>query len=151
MQTEPQRCDITESIKFSFDLPVSPERAYRAWIDSHELSQFTGSPAKIEAVKDGQYTALDGYVRGKNLVLSPFSRIVQTWRTNDFAESDPDSQVELKFEPTCLGTQVTLLHTGLPGQDAGEYLETWEKRFFRPMLRYFEEIVGEYSADMGDG
>ena len=143
---------MTESIKFSFELPVYPERVYRAWLDSYEHSQFTGSPAKIEAVEGGSYTSLDGYVEGKNVVLSPFSRIVQTWRTTGFAADEPDSEVEIKLEPTCTGTLFILNHRGLPEEDdSQDYLKTWEERYFRPLLQYFEEIVGEYPADMGDG
>jgi activator of HSP90 ATPase len=142
---------MTESIQFSFDLPVYPERVYRAWLDSYEHSQFTGKPAQIHAVEDGEYTAYDGYIRGKNLVLSPFSRIVQTWRTREFAASDPDHRVEIQLEPTCTGTQFTLSHEGIPANESQKYLQAWEEKYFRPLLKYFEEIVGEYVADMGDG
>lgn len=142
---------MTESIKFSFDLPVSPERVYRAWLNSHEHSQFTGSPARIEPKEGGTYTAFNGDVRGENLVLTPFSHIVQTWRTTEFADSEPDSQIDIKLEPTCLGTLMTLSQTGVPRNQSAEFLEAWENNYFRPLLRYFEEMVGETTADMGDG
>jgi uncharacterized protein YndB with AHSA1/START domain len=138
---------LADSIKFSIDLPVSPERIYRAWMDSYEHSRFTGSPARIEEKQGGKFTARDGYIQGENQVLSPFGRIVQTWRTTDFPADSPDSTVEIKLEPTCLGSQLTLTQTGIPDGQSQRYMEVWEKDYFRPLLAYFEEIVGDYTAD----
>lgn len=142
---------MAESINFSIDLPVYPERVYRAWLDSHEHSQFTGSPAKIQSTQDGSYSALDGYIHGKNLVLTPFNRIVQSYRTTDLADDEPDQKVEIELEPTCTGTQLTLTHTGIPSGQSMAYLKAWEERYFIPLRNYFDELVGEYPADMGDG
>jgi len=138
---------MADSLKISIDLPVSPERVYRAWIDSYEHSRFTGSPAKIDASIGGKYTAWDGYIQGENQVLSPFSRIVQSWRTTEFPSGSPDSTIEIKLEPTCLGALLTLTQTGIPDGQAQGYIEGWEDHYFRPMLAYFEEIVGDSVVD----
>jgi uncharacterized protein YndB with AHSA1/START domain len=63
---------MAEALKISVDLPVSPERAFRAWFDSYEHSQFTGSPAKIDPQVGGKFTAWDGYIQGKNVGENPF-------------------------------------------------------------------------------
>lgn len=139
---------MAESIKISIDLPVSPERVYRAWFDSHEHSQFTGSQSKINAAVGGKYTALDGEVEGITQVMTPFSHIVQTWRSKDFPQGSPASQVDIKLEPTCLGSQLILNQTGIPGGHSRQVMEVWENRYFRPMIAYFEELVGDYTADM---
>lgn len=139
---------MAESLEFKFDLPVSPERFYRAWFDSYEHSQFTGSPAQIESRAGGPFTAWDGYIQGKTLVMTPFSHIVQSWRTSDFPPGSPDSQIDLKLEPTCLGAQVTLFHTGIPDGQAKQYLEGWEEYYFRPLLEYFDAILGGAPVDI---
>lgn len=139
---------MAETIKFSLELPVSPERVYRAWLDGYEHSRFTGSPAKIDASVGGEYTARDGFVSGKILVMTPFSHIVQTWRTREFAPGSPDTQVDIKLEPTCLGSQLILNQTGIPDGKSRGILEDWEKSYFRPLLAYFEEIVGDSVVDM---
>jgi uncharacterized protein YndB with AHSA1/START domain len=138
---------MPESLKFSVDLPVSPERVFRAWMDSYEHSRFTGSPAQIDAKKGGKYTAGDGYIEGETQLLSPFDRIVQTWRTKDFPAESPDSTVEIKLESTCLGSQFILNHTGIPDGQSKQYLENWETFYLRPLLAYFEEIVGDSPVD----
>jgi activator of HSP90 ATPase len=139
---------MTESLKIQIDLPVSPERAYRAWLDSHEHSQFTGSQAKIEAKVGGKFTAWDGYIEGETRVMTPFTRIVQSWRTTEFPADSPDSLVEIKFEPTCLGVLLTLDQSGIPEGQAKQYLEGWEDYYFRPMKAYFENLLGDSSVDL---
>jgi uncharacterized protein YndB with AHSA1/START domain len=138
---------MPESLKFSVELPVSPERVYRAWMDGYEHSRFTGSPAQIDAQKGGKYSASDGYIEGETQELTPFSRIVQTWRTKDFPSGSPDSTVEIKLEPTCLGAQFILNHTGIPDGQSKKYLEQWENFYLRPLLAYFEDIVGDSVVD----
>src|SRR5512133_2785898 len=134
---------MPESLKISVDLPVSPERVFRAWLDSYEHSQFTGSPAKIDPQVGGRFTAWDGYITGQTLVRTPFSRIVQRWRTSEFPAGSPDSQVEITLEPTCTGCQVTLLQTSIPEGQSRQYLQGWEEYYFRPLKNYFEAIVGD--------
>lgn len=139
---------MAESLKISVDLPVSPERIYRAWLDSYEHGKFTGSPAKIAAQAGGEYTAYDGYIQGKTLVMTPFSHIVQTWRSTDFPEGSPDSEIDIRLEPTCLGAMLTLTQTGIPNGQSRQYLEGWEEHYIRPLRDYFDEIVGESAVDI---
>ena len=139
---------MAESIKISIDLPVSPERAYRAWLDSYEHSQFTGSAARIDATAGGKYTALDGAVAGQTMVMTPFSHIVQTWHSADFPSGSTPSQIDIKLEATCLGSQLTLNQTGIPDGHSRQVMDVWENQYFRPMIAYFEALVGDYTADM---
>lgn len=139
---------MSESLKFMVDLPVSTERAYRAWLDSYEHSQFTGEKARIDATPGGKYTSLDGKVQGQIRVATPFSHIVQTWRSQDFPTGGPDSEVEIKFEPTCTGCQLNLTQTGIPDGYSKKVLDLWENSYLRPMKKYFDILVGDYVEDM---
>lgn len=139
---------MADSLKISVDLPVSPERVFRAWLDSYEHSQFTGSPAKIDPRVGGKYTAWNGYIRGQTIVKTPFNHIVQSWRTAEFPAGSPDTKIEITIEPTCLGCQFTLVQTGLPDGQASQYLPGWEDYYLRPLLVYFEKQVGDTAVDM---
>lgn len=139
---------MAESLKLQVDLPVSPERVYRAWLDGYEHGKFTGGAAHIDARVGGTYTAWDGYIQGQTLVMTPFSRIVQTWRTSDFPEDSLDSQIEIRLEPTCLGCMLTLDHTNIPAGQAREYMQGWEDYYFRPLRDYFNKQLGENIADI---
>ena len=139
---------MAESIQFSIDLPVSPERVFRAWFDSYEYSRFTGSPAEIDPQVGGAYTLRGGLIRGKTLVMTQFSHIVQTWRAADFPPGSPDAVVDIRLEPTCLGTQLHLTQTGVLDGQASRILQDWADNCFRPLSVYFEEMLADSAADI---
>ena len=73
---------------------------------------------------------------GTNLDLKPNSRIVQSWRTTEFSDEEPDSRLEILLEATDDGTRLTLRHTDLPDHGS-QYKQGWIEAYFEPMLRYF--------------
>ena len=70
--------------------------------------------------------------------LKPYSRIVQAWRTGEFAESDPDSRLEIRLEAVGEGTRLTLEHSNIPSGQAESYKAGWEEWYFAPMREYFK-------------
>jgi activator of HSP90 ATPase len=128
-----------ESLKMSADLPVTPEKLCKAWLDSSEHGLFTGSSAEIDPKVGGKYTAWDGYISGKTLEIEPGKRILQSWRTTEFAEADPDSRLELLFAAIPEGTRLTLIHTNIPDGQKEMYREGWEEYYFKPMQEYFSK------------
>jgi activator of HSP90 ATPase len=99
----------------------------------------TGSAAKVVSRVGGKFSAWDGYITGKTLELTVNSRIVQSWRTSEFAETDPDSRIEIRLAPTKTGTRLTLTHSGIPEGQAASYRSGWEEWYFSPMRAYFKK------------
>ncbi len=128
---------MKNQLKVSTTLPISPERLYKAWLNSKEHSAFTGSAAKATSKKGGAFTAWDNYISGKNLELEPFKRIVQSWRSTDFPDSAEDSKLELVFEKAGKGTKLTLIHSNIPEGQADSYKQGWKDFYFKPMKKYF--------------
>jgi activator of HSP90 ATPase len=128
---------VSESFQVSAVFAVSAERLYHAWLDSDEHSHFTGSPAEIEPTPGGSFCAWDGYINGTNLELEPHRRIVQAWRTTDFPPGCPDSRLEVLFKPVGHGTEMTLIHSGLPDGQGKGYEQGWMDYYFTPMQEYF--------------
>jgi activator of HSP90 ATPase len=115
----------------------TPQEVYDAWLDSKAHSKMTGGKAKVSDKVGGEFEAWDGYISGRNLELESGKRILQAWRTVDFADSEEDSQIEILFEPTKGGTKLTLRHTKLPAH--GEtYRQGWVDNYFEPMQAFFE-------------
>ncbi|MGO9744039.1 MAG: SRPBCC domain-containing protein [Roseiarcus sp.] len=119
------------------DLPALAEAVYRAWLSSDEHSEMTGAEAEASDVVGARYTAWDGYIEGRNLELVPFRRIVQSWRTSEFAESDPDSTVTLELTPIASGTRIKLSHNGVPDGQTSYEKHGWREYYFEPMKAYF--------------
>jgi len=117
-------------------LPAKPEEVYDSWLSSDGHSRMTGSPATVSAEIGGDFEAWDGYIQGRNLELNPGKRIVQSWRTSEFTEDEPDSIIEINLESVGAQTKLTLHHTGLPPH-GGQYEQGWVDSYFEPMKEYF--------------
>lgn len=130
-------------MKNSFSLKVEfsakPEIVFKAWLSSDGHSAMTGSPARVEPRVGGTFTAWDGYITGKTIELKPYSRIVQSWRTSEFEESDSDSRLEIDLEAVGDGTRLTLTHSNMPEGQIESYRQGWEDSYFVPMRDYFDK------------
>ena len=132
-----RRTPLTYAYKLTCVLPASPEAVYEAWLDSARHSRMTGAPAKIGAGVGAPYSAWDGYIEGKTIDLVPAKRIVQSWRTTDFAEDDRDSTIVIALEATDSGTLLTLFHSDVPEDRTGYENGGWQDFYFAPMEAYF--------------
>jgi len=121
----------------SVELAATPEVIFRAWLSSEGHSGMTGSPAKVEPRVGGKFTAWDGYITGETLELKPYTRIVQSWRTSEFADPDPDSRIEVALQAVKAGSKLTLTHSAIPDGQAESYEAGWQEWYFAPMQAYF--------------
>jgi uncharacterized protein YndB with AHSA1/START domain len=117
-------------------IPATPERVYAAWLNSKEHGKMTGSSAHVSAKVGEEFEAWDGYIQGKNLELQPPRRVLQSWRTTEFNDSEEDSLLEVLFEPEGEGTKVTIRHSNLP-EHGMQYQQGWIDSYFVPMKAYF--------------
>jgi uncharacterized protein YndB with AHSA1/START domain len=122
------------SEKFS----AAPETLYQAWLNSELHSSMTGAKAEVSDKAGEEFTAWDGYIKGKNLELQPSMRIFQTWRTTEFQDTDPDSLLEITFIPEGDDTRITIRHSDLP-EHGMPYQQGWIDSYFIPMKEYFLE------------
>ena len=79
-------------------IPASPQEIYDAWLDKLVHSEMTGSEAITSDELGAEVSAWDGYISGRNLELVPGERIVQSWRTTEFADEHEDSIISLLLE-----------------------------------------------------
>jgi activator of HSP90 ATPase len=119
-------------------IPAPPQAVYDAWLSNEGHAAITGGkPAEISAEPNAVFTVWDGYITGRNLTLEPGRRIVQSWRTTKFAESDPASQIEIVLEPVAEGTRITVNHSNVPDGHTSYRDGGWQNAYFEPMKRHF--------------
>lgn len=123
-------------------LPATADEVYDTWLNSEGHSNMTGSPASISAEVGGIFEAWDGYIHGRNIELIKGKRIVQSWRTTEFTEDEPDSRIEIDLDSVDDQTRLTLHHSGLPPH-GGQYEQGWVDAYFEPMKDYFLEHKGK--------
>ena len=139
LAAKPRRQQVAprESLAMETVILATPERVYAAWIDGPEHSEFTGGEAIIDARAGGRHSAWSGYIEGTFVELDEGKRIVMTWRTTEFDQSDPDSRLEVRFHADGGGTRLELVHTDLPAGGAHKYETGWREFYFVPMRKYF--------------
>ena len=120
-------------------IPASPEEVYDAFIDARKHSEFTGSETTCDPTVGGKFTAWDGYISGRNLELEKGKRIVQEWVTVEWPKGYPPSTLELAFRKVKGGTEVRMVHSHVPEEQADEYRQGWVDNYWDLLKAYFQK------------
>jgi activator of HSP90 ATPase len=100
-----------------------------------------GQPTQPEERHDQagvQFTAFDGMLLGKNLVVVPNRLIVQAWRASHWKKSDLDSILILTFSKAPGGGRIDLVHVGVPQHDHKGVSQGWPKYYWEPWKAYLK-------------
>jgi activator of HSP90 ATPase len=119
-------------------IPATPMEVYEAYIDEEKQIEFTGSKATSDPRVGGEFTAWDGYIIGKYIELKPGRKIVQEWRSSDFPEGAPPSRFEIGLREVKGGTELTMIHSGVPEEVAEDIGQGWKDYYWVPMKKYFK-------------
>jgi activator of HSP90 ATPase len=130
----------TRTIRQKQFVRAKPGDVYDVFLDAKKHAAFTGSRATCNARVGGRFTAWDGYIIGRNLRLERGKRIVQQWKTTEWPKSYPSSILELSFRRVKGGTQLTMVHSKVPVDQASSYRQGWIDSYWKPLKRYFKEI-----------
>ena len=129
----------TVKITQKVTIPATPMEVYEAYIDGEKQSEFTGSKATSDSRVGGAFTAWDGYITGKYIELEPGKKIVQEWTSTDFPEGTPPSRFEISLKESKSGTELTMVHSGVPEDAAEDIGQGWKDYYWEPMKKYFND------------
>jgi len=127
------------TIRQKIVVQASPDDVYEAFIDAKKHSAFTGSKATCDPNVGGKFTAWDGYISGKNLELEKGKRIVQEWMTTEWPPDYPPSRLELTFKKIKEGTEILMVHSNVPAEQADGYKQGWTDFYWKPLKEYFKK------------
>ena len=120
-------------------ISATAKQIYKSWLSTQGHTKMTGETAYISDKIGDAFTAEEGNITGKNLVLEPYQKIVQSWRSEKFDTTDNDSQIEILLNEKGSETELTLKHTNIP-VSCTHYEEAWNTHYFKPMKAYFEVL-----------
>lgn len=129
----PRMKTITQKVVVS----ATPGEVYKAFINPRTHAAFTGSRATGSARIGGKFTAWDGYISGVNRSLVPGRKIVQDWRTTEWPEGAADSRIEFTFKAVKGGTEVRMVHSNVPAEQADSLRQGWVDFYWKPLKQYF--------------
>src|ERR1700722_9698662 len=116
---------ITQSVV----LPASAEHLYATYLDPALHAAVTGAPVTVGAEAGALFRAFDGQISGTMLSVVPPRLIVQSWRSTNFLDSDPDSTLILVFVPEAGNGRIDLIHIDVPEQDYQGVSDGWGKYY----------------------
>jgi activator of HSP90 ATPase len=128
-----------EVIKQNILIEADLEDVYDAYVDPKKHAEFTGSPATGTPRVGGKFTAWDGYISGKFLALERGKRVVHEWETTEWPAGCPPSLVELTFKKKGKQTELTMVHSRVPSEQAKEYAHGWTDYYWEPLKEYFRK------------
>lgn len=120
-------------------VPAEPAAVFDAFVNPRVHAAFTGAAATGSARVGARFTAWDGYISATNRVVERGRRLVQDWTTTEWPEGAAPSTVEFVFKPVKGGTQVRLVHSNVPAEQAASYRQGWVDYYWTPLKAYFEE------------
>jgi activator of HSP90 ATPase len=133
-------------IKQRVSLPTAPKEVYEAFMDAKKHSEFTGSKATSNPKVGGKFTAWDGYISGKNLGLEKGKRILQEWVTTEWPKGYPPSKLELTLKKVKGGTELVMIHSSVPEEQADDLAEGWNEFYWKPLKEYFSRNKRELDS-----
>ena len=98
-----------------------------------------GGKATGKAKIGAEFTAWDGYIKGKNLKLFANKEITQSWRASDFPKGAPDSKLVITLTAVEGGTEMSIYHSKLPEGMGSSYRDGWIEYYFKPMKKFFDK------------
>jgi activator of HSP90 ATPase len=118
---------------------AEPLEVYDAFLKAKTHGAITGSKATCQPRVGGKFTAYDGYIWGKILELEEGHRIVQEWQTTEWPDDAPPSIAEFTFEEKNGGTELTMVHSEVPAEQAESYRQGWIDFYWDPLKTYFQK------------
>ncbi len=129
----------TRTIKQTVFIQAKPDEVYSTFLKAKTHAAFTGSRATCSPRVGGKFTAYDGYIWGKFLELEDGHRIVQEWQTTEWPDEAPPSIAEFTFVEKDDGTELTMVHTEVPAEQADSYRQGWIDFYWDPLKAYFQK------------
>lgn len=120
-------------------LPAPADELYRMYMDPAIHAEFTGAPARISDEAGSVFEAFGGLLKGRTLQVVKSRLIIQSWRSVNFADDDPDSTLIIMFtEEDDDAGRIDLVHIDVPETDFQGVSGGWESRYFAPWLEYLQ-------------
>jgi len=128
----------TKTIRQTITLDASPHTIYEMLMDEKKHARFTGGAAEISREVGGAFVTNSGYSTGTNKELVQDTKIVQTWRANDWPD-DHYSTMTITLSPVSSKTKLSFVQTGVPEDQYEEISQGWYAYYWDPLKKVLEK------------
>lgn len=128
------------SLHLYCDLNSSKEPVFNAWLNQFQQGAITQALAFITPEVNGKIELWNGAVTGRFLQIEKHKRLILTWRTVEFDEKTPDTQLTISFQDTRHGSRFIVQHENIPLDMLNQFRFAWEQVYFPNLRAYFSTI-----------
>ena len=125
--------DIVQTVVFK---NTTPKALYDLYMNSKKHSLATAAPATMSSKAGGTFSAHNGWITGRNIHLIKDRLILQTWRAQSWAPTEPDSIFMILLEPKGKNVQMTAVHSNVPNKEEEGISKGWYKHYWEPWKLY---------------
>ncbi|MBL0066724.1 MAG: SRPBCC domain-containing protein [Bacteroidetes bacterium] len=127
---------IIQTVRFKNQIA---EQLYSMYLNSKEHGLLTGGgKAKISEKAGTAFSAWDGYISGKNLLLVKGKLIVQSWQAADWEDLKVPSVLVLQFDQDGKDALIIMTHTGVPANHIQGITKGWMEYYWKPWRAYLK-------------
>ncbi|QDK43941.1 hypothetical protein DOM22_01555 [Bdellovibrio sp. ZAP7] len=129
---------MCKTIKQKVHFKAVPEVIYSLLTDSKKYAALTGKKANIGKKAGASFSVYGGQATGIIVELVRNKRIVQAWQGHSF----PDgifSMATFNLKPSKTGTELVLIHRGVPKEMIPAIENGWRKYNWDPIKIYLEK------------
>jgi uncharacterized protein YndB with AHSA1/START domain len=119
---------MAEPYTFSVRIEAAPDHVFRYFTEPASMVRWMGDYAVLDAKPGGEFTVdVQGVpVRGRYLELEPPHRLLISWgHAGSDALPPGASTVEVLLRVVDGGTEVQIIHSGLPEAEAAKHARGW--------------------------
>jgi uncharacterized protein YndB with AHSA1/START domain len=119
---------MAEPYTASVVIAARPEHVFAYFTEPAAMVRWMGEYAVLDATPGGEFTVdIDGVpVRGRYLEVEPPHRLLISWGHAGSERLPPGaSTVEVLLRSAEAGTEVQIIHSGLPEPEATKHAEGW--------------------------
>ncbi|CAN5771029.1 hypothetical protein BH10BAC3_BH10BAC3_40750 [soil metagenome] len=127
---------MNHSIQFSIVLSATSTEVMELLTNPVLIEAWGGGVSIVEKKVGGQFEMFDGWVSGKILKITG-NELAYNWKTTEWNEAIPASEVYYRLQPVEDGTEVFVNHIGLPSKkEADSHRTGWNEYFFDPIKKF---------------
>lgn len=130
-------CFLTKTLTQKRFFTAPPKKLYEFYMNKKLHALLTGDNAKISKKVGSNFSAFDGGIKGKILLLKPREMIVHTWRGCDWKKSEKDSIFILIFREVKKSvTELQMIHANIPEKYVKDIREGWNDYYWKKWREY---------------
>jgi uncharacterized protein YndB with AHSA1/START domain len=119
-------------IEQTYEIKAPIDKVWRALVDPKVIGEWGGGPAKMNAKEGSKFSLWGGDIYGTNTKVVVNKLLKQDWFSgNKWKEP---SQVSFHLKQNGDNTEIKLVHTNVPDQDAKDIAQGW-KDYYLGLLK----------------